>query len=62
MPSPQYGVGLFASPVPIQTMLTFEGATSTSPMDISAFTLSNTGVHDVPPLTLLNTPPVAPAA
>ena len=52
---------LFASPVPTQTIFVLEGATVTSPTDIIAFTPSNTGAHDVPPLVLLNTPPLAVA-
>src|SRR5438876_1209779 len=40
-------------------MLTLDGATAMVPMDIIAFTPSNTGAHDVPPLVLFHTPPVA---
>src|SRR5579864_5668010 len=59
-PSPQYVLcRLLASPVPSQTTFGFPRATATAPIVIMALTWSNTGVHEVPPLVLLNKPPVA---
>ena len=52
---------LFDSPVPAQTIDGFEGEMATSPTLITA-SLSNSVVHDVPPLTDFKIPPPAIAA
>src|SRR4051812_47910012 len=52
---------VFASPVPAQTMFGFDFDTAIAPIDIIASTLSNTGAHVTPPLTLLKMPPLADA-
>jgi hypothetical protein len=62
MPSPQDELcRLFASPVPAHTMLGFDRETAIAPIDCIASTWSKIGVHEVPPLTLLKTPPLAVA-
>src|SRR5688500_7344950 len=61
MPSPHETLFLLlASPVPTQTMFGSRWNSATSPMDADAY-LSTTGVHVVPELTDLNTPPDADA-
>ena len=52
---------MLASPVPTQTVVGLDGATSTSPIDIIASTRSKTGVHVVPWFVLLKRPPLAVA-
>ena len=51
---------MFASPVPTQTMSGFDGATATSPMEVVGAS-SKMGVHVVPSLLLIHTPPDAVA-
>ena len=61
-PLPEIDDRAFAwSPVPIQTMLGFEGATATAPI-ASAPMLSVTFVHVVPALVVFQRPPLRVAA
>jgi len=61
-PSPQLELCLvFASPVPIHTVVGAEGATATAPIDIMALTPSKTGANETPLLLLFHSPPLAVA-
>src|SRR5215471_11843810 len=61
-PSPQDELWrVFASPVPTHTTFGLDFDTAIAPIDIIASTRSKIGVHETPPFTLLNTPPLAAA-
>ena len=61
-PLPEYDDRAFAcSPVPIQTMLGFDGAIATAPT-AAAPTLSEIVVHVVPALVVFHRPPLRVAA
>ena len=51
---------MLASPVPIQTMFGFDGATATSPIDVDG-PWSKTGVQVVASFSVFQRPPVAVA-